>query len=150
MGRNFKTLAGLLVSLVASEVSFGHSDGHGPQVTGKGPRGGVLAAVVSATQASEKTNAQVVFFAELMLEGEHLKVTLLDADTFELLNILPISGRLINLSKDLNKPEILELIPTLNGFIIPLTSRKNAFEIIWNLPSGKYVSVFSNHLALAN
>lgn len=142
MGQNFKTLAGLLVSMVASEVSFGHSDGHGPQISVKGPRGGVLAAVVSAGEASKKTTAQVVFIAEMLVEGEYLKVTLLDADTHELLNILPISGKLIILSKDLKKPEIVELIPALNGFLIPFSSRKNVFEIIWNLPSGKYVSVF--------
>ncbi len=62
----------------AANAASAHDSGHGKMVTGLGPHGGALAAVVSAKDADLGEKATTIALAEWKRDGLRLEVHLLD------------------------------------------------------------------------
>ncbi len=74
-------LALLLLALgLPGSGASAHSEGHGPEISGKGPNGGKLVAIISALEADAGAKAKPVALAEWRVRKDQVEVALLALD----------------------------------------------------------------------
>jgi hypothetical protein len=66
------------MALAGATSAWAHEGGHGPLISGKGPGGGRLAAVVAASEAGLGENAKPLALVEWKREGKRVEVAFLD------------------------------------------------------------------------
>jgi hypothetical protein len=142
--RGVRRIAVLLgfAALHAVPGALAHDSGHGPELSGRGPRGGRLAAIVPAADAELGPRARVAGSAEWLRKGSQLAVHLRTASGEELPLDAAAEVKWIVMGRAVPKPEVIRTAAEggarlMQVFEPSLLDRADLVEVILPAAQGK-------------